>query len=237
MRRKRWWVWLSIFCFLGILILAGEGLAGSARSRPDFKTLGSGFTALVVSDVKIYELSAGGLAEQRDDWCELGRKNLLDAISQACKGKGLEVKEISGEDALEEELDDIRALYRAVSASIRLHTYGPFAFPDKLKNFDYSVGPVDEILKRHGADYLLFVFGQDSVSTSGRKALAVAQALLAGVHAGWGLTHFTAGVADPSGNIVWYNGFLSEGAYDLRNAADDEKIVTSVFSELPETAK
>lgn len=236
MRRTKWALTL-IFCLMWSPILAGEGLAGNARSRPNFKSVEPGATALVVSDVKIYELSAGGLAEQRDDWCDLGRKNLLDAVSQSCKEKNLELKEISDEADLEGELQDIRALYRAVSMSIRTHTYGPFAFPDKVKNFDYSVGPIDEILKRHGADYLLFVFGQDAVSTGGRKALAVVGGILTGVHIGWGLTQFTVGVVDPSGNILWYNGFLSAGTHDLRNDVDSAKIVRSVFSELPETAK
>ncbi len=229
--------WLSLFWFLSVPILTGEAVAGNARSRPDFKALESGITALVVWDVKIYEMSAGGVVEQRDDWCEIGKKNLSVAVSEACKARGVEIKEVSIESDLEEELQDIQALYRAVSRSIRLHTYGPFAFPDKVKDFDYSVGPIEEILKRHGANYLVFIFGQDAVSTGGRKALAVVQALVAGVHVGWGLTHFTMSVADASGNILWYNGFLSEGTDDLRNASDGEKIVTRVFSELPGTAK
>lgn len=69
-------------------------------------------------------------------------------------------------------LDDIHALYRAVSVSILLHTSGGIdAFPEKVNSFDYSLGPVVQELSRCPADALLFVWAEDEISSAGRVGL------------------------------------------------------------------
>ena len=86
-------------------------------------------------------------------------------------------------------MEDTQALFEAVSASVLLHTYSRSTwirkydsdqtFPEKLKNFDYSLGPeVQRLAKLANADALLFTSGVDHISTGGRKGLIFLEALI-----------------------------------------------------------
>jgi hypothetical protein len=214
------------------------------RAHPEFemrtkniKTLG-----LLSPDIKIYEFTAGGMRELRDDWCAVGKENVQRALIGCFREKPFEIKPIVVDKEMEEEMEDIYALYRAVVRSINFYTYGQFKFPQKMKNFDYSVGPIDKVLQKHGADGLIFVYGFDEISTGARKALqttAVIVGAIAGVYVvpRSGITVVNVALVDPSGAILWYNVKGSEGVYDLRNRESATKFVRSVISDYPGMAK
>lgn len=87
---------------------------------------------------KIYELTAGGVRELKDDWSAHGKQNVTRTIIESFKGKPMEIKMLTIDKDIEEEIEDVRALYEAVSTSILQHTYGETSlFPEKQKNFDY----------------------------------------------------------------------------------------------------
>ena len=136
-----------------------------SRSK-DVKTAG-----LLSPDIKVYELTAGGMRELKDDWCAKGRENVQGALIQCLSETPLKIKPIIVEKKFEEEMVDIYALYRAVNASILSHTYGNFTFPEKMKKFDYSIGSIREIAQAYGAEALIFVYGTDEISTGGRRAV------------------------------------------------------------------
>jgi len=226
-----------------ICLSAGESFSGSARTHPEFEKRfkSASVAALIPPDVEVYELSAGGVSELRDDWCETGRKNVVDAIKKNCGDKRIDVREVAIDKELEDELEDLLALYRAVSVSIGLHVYGQFVFPDKVQRFEYSIGPIDNLLQKFGADYLMFVFGIDEISTAGRKALSTAAAVI-GAMAGvimlpqGGLTVVSIALVDSSGTILWFNIKGGRGGYDLRDCDSAASIVSALLAELPDGA-
>jgi hypothetical protein len=209
----------------------------------DIKTLG-----LLSPDIKIYEFTAGGIRELRDDWCAKGKENVQRAMIECLTEKPLEIKPITTDKEMEEEMQEIYALYRAVSNSINLHTRGENKFPEKEKNFDYSIGSVEKILKRYGGDALIFVNGIDEISSAGRQALK-AVGIIAGIAAAAagvggaiiiprsGITVVSIALVAPSGTILWYNIKASEGGYDLRNPESATKLVRDVFSDYPGAKK
>src|SRR3990172_9078406 len=95
-----------------------------SRSK-DVKTAG-----LLSPDIKVYQLTAGGMRELKDDWCAKGRENVQEALIQCLRETPLKMKPITIEKKFEEEMQDIYALYKAVNASILSHTYGNFTFPE-----------------------------------------------------------------------------------------------------------
>jgi hypothetical protein len=107
-----------------------------------------------------------------------------------------------------------------------------------MKNFDYSIGPIDKILQKHGTDALIFVYGFDEISTGGRKALQAA-GIIAGALTGVvvlprsGFTVINAAIVDPSGAVLWYNVKGSQGGYDLRNPESATNFIRSVLSDYP----
>ncbi len=160
---KRSLIFLSVLYLLFIAL----GCAPPAyRAHPElemrFKDIKT--TGLIPPDIKIYELTAGGVRELRDDWSDKGRENVIKALIEGFKEKEVEIKALTIDKDIEEEIEDIQALYRAVSMSIQLHTYNQqFIFPEKMKRFDYSIGPIERILNTYGADALIFVYGFDEI--------------------------------------------------------------------------
>lgn len=81
----------------------------------------------------------------------------------------------------------VQALFRAVNKSIQLHVYGPQPIPNKLKSFDYQLGPIDALLAANGADALVLAVAYQFESPNRPKTwLAIA-------------------LVEPGGRIVWYN--------------------------------
>lgn len=199
-------------------------------------------TGLLSPDIKIYELTAGGVRELRDDWCVKGKENVQKATMECLGERPLEIKPITIDKESEEEMEEIYALYRAVSTSINLHTQGDNKFPEKVKNFDYSIGSIENILKRYEVDSLMLVNGFDEISSSGRQALKAA-GIIAGALTGVviiprsGITIISVSLLDPSGAILWYNIKGSQGGYDLRNPESATKFVREILSDYPGVKK
>jgi hypothetical protein len=229
---------LLILASAGILI---AGCAPAFRAHPDLQARAREIKSVAVlpPDVKIYELSAGGVRDLRDDWCATGKANMEGAIASSFQDKPFEIKQVNVDKEVEEEIEDIYALYRAVSGAIILHTYNEnFRFPEKMKRFEYSLGPLGPILDRFGSDGLIFVYGEDEISTGGRKALQ-AFAVLAGVATGvmiiprGGITAVSVALVDKTGDILWYNVKARQGSYDLRKAESCSDFVGQVLVDFP----
>ena len=206
---------LALFC----ISLAFFGCTTPAyRAHPEFEIRAGNLNTMGIMpcDIKAYEVSGLGLVELRDDWCVTSKKNVVNALIQGLKDKHYNTKALTIDQEIEEEMDRIQALYRVVNKSIQLHTYGPQLFPEKGKNFVYSLGPFEEVLQRSGANSLVFVSGLDHESRGGRVAfLSVA-------------------VADSSGAIVWYCVKGIEGERGLRDPEIASKLVNNILASFPE---
>lgn len=239
--QKKSWELLAVLCLLCIAF----GCAPKAyRAHPQLEVRAKNVNnpGLIRPDIDICELTAGGVRELRDDWCEIGETCVLRAMVQDLREKEIRVKTLTVGKDIEKEMEDIQALYRAVSLSIHLHTYGPHLFPEKKKNFEYSIGPIDTLLQKFGADALIFVYGFDEISTTGRKALQ-AVSIIAGAFTGVvimprsGITTLSIALVEESGTILWYCIKGSQGGYDLRKAKSASKLVEDVLCNFPRLGK
>ena len=240
---------LMTLCFLAAS-LACAPPAAPYRKHPELESRSQIVKnpQLVTPDIKVYEFTAGGVRELRDDWCEIGKRNILKAINDCFKEKRLEVRSIAldlDEDT-KKELEDIQAVFRAVSISIQLHTYGPFIFPEKQKNFDYSIGSVEKILQKYGGDALILVHGSDDVPTLGRKFFVGSGGLAKLVRdaitgtetpSHLGVTRLSIAIIDPSGKIIWY-GHKSSGSPDqFRDEASAAKLLRLVLEDFSQVKR
>ncbi|MGE5892613.1 MAG: hypothetical protein ACM34I_01000 [bacterium] len=232
-----------LFAVLSLALMApGCMPRASYRAHPSLdaslktvKTVG-----LIAPDIKIYELSAGDVEELRDDWCKQGRDNVTKAVIDEFRSKKIAIKTKALDKDSAQDLPDIQALYRAVSYSILSYTYGDFKFPEKYKNFDYSIGPIRKITDAYGVDALIFVYGYDEISSGGRKALR-ALSMVTGVITGYqrraGLTAMSMALVDKSGSILWYDIDAAEGGYDLRQPDSSAKFVRALVADFPEVSR
>jgi hypothetical protein len=231
---------LSLISLL-IIVLATGCVPKTYRVHPQLETHLQDINSpsLIPPDIKIYEISAGGVTELIDEWSKAGKDNVHHSVSTTLDSKKCHLIEPAIDDEIKEELEDIQALYRAVVQSIQLHAYGPYLFPEKQKNFEYSVGSIKNILDKTGSDSLIFVYGMDQISTAGRKVLMVLATGLTGadyITAMSGLTLINIALIDSSGNILWYNVNAAKGTYDLRDTESTEKVVKVLLNDFPEMA-
>jgi hypothetical protein len=199
--------------------------------------------AMLPPDTAISELSAGSVKEKRDDWSASGRSNVERAIIENLQGKQVNVKVLRLAPDQEHEVDEITTLHRAVIGSVYSHAYfwggqNPNFFPDRLKNFDYSVGPLDRLLKKQKFDGLLLVHARDEISSAGRKALRVVQAINPfGAAEQSGITTVEISLVDRKGDILWNTFFSESGGYDLRDFDSTRKFIKTLLEEFPAEGK
>ncbi len=233
------------FLSLVWLVLIASGCAPALRTvHPELESRAKSIHAVGLArpDVRIYQLTAGGVKELMDDWCDQGRTNLTDSVIRELKKKSAQAKALELDKESQQELEDVVALYNAITTSIIWHTTpSENAFPEKIKNFEYSVGPIDKLLKKYKSDALLVVQGYDEISTGGRKALmAVGNVLgavtgIQGPHKG--ITVVSIGLIDKTGALLWYNDWGNAGDFDLRNKGNVADISEALLYQFPRLGK
>jgi hypothetical protein len=184
-------------------------------------------TIAVMPSVHIYEVSAGEVREQRDDWSAESTKAAAEALSAGLKERGFSPRLLDPKaEKSDPELREVRLLYEDVGDSVFLLAYPPFASEHVIRNFDYEVGPLDRVLERARADALIVFYGHCNVSTAGRK---VTRALFGGE---LDFNLLTIGLLDRRGHLVWFDA-AGNGFVDLRDAATIERLTEGMLRHLP----
>ncbi len=193
-------------------------------------------TLLVIApDVRVSEISAGGVVEEVPDWTRQANGHLrasLDSIARELEVRTLDPPRLPADQ--QEMLDQHMALYDLVAGNaFRAGGDGDPAWAHKKRDFDYTLGPGLAFLPdQSGADAALFIVGADHISSGGRKAAMVFGAVF-GVIIPGGVSYLTAGVVDlKSGDLLWLN-YASNPATDLRQAKDADALLRQVFSTYP----
>lgn len=203
------------------------------RARPEFaQTATSARTVGLVSPVvKVYELTAGGQTVLKDEWSTQGRKAVTDSLQRALVQKGWKVKLVEPAGGIKDELEEMRLLYGDVGPSIVRATYVYPIFPEKYKNFDYSVGPVKRILEQAGVDLLVLAYGYDEISSGGRSVVNALNAVL-GTGSTGGDSFLNVALIDRNGKVLWFDVEMARGSFDLRDPASADGFVRSILDRL-----
>ncbi len=210
------------------------------KTHPEFETRSKKIKApgLIPPDIKVYEFTAGGVQELRDDWCVQGKSNILSELIEGFEKKEIQANILFIDEDTKEEMEGILALYRAVSESIGLHVYGPYVFPEKKSNFDYSIGSIEKILKEYNADAIIIVYGRDEQSTDGRNSLKVAGIVASafiGAYVGprFDITSVSIAVVEPSGTILCYCKKKLVGGYSFVDTDSVSRFLEDIISNFP----
>ena len=195
-------------------------------------------TGVVEPDVKLYEFSAGGVHELRDDWSEAAHDTLTKCFFNLVSDKTIKIENTKLDSAILKDLDEVNALYREVSYAIDNYAMGQFPFPNKKNNFDYSLGPLDNIFDKLNVNSLVFIYGRQEVPSSGRKTLAAAGAVV-GILTGVmvtpraSITDVNIALVNRDGAVLWYGHNLKRSV-DLRKPRSVKRMLKSILRYLPE---
>jgi hypothetical protein len=199
--------------------------------------------AMFQPDIKIFEISTGGVKELRQEWCDEGCVKVQNAFVTEFQRFGYDIKIFDPAEDKSAELREIMFLYDNVVTSVLRHTYGgPHLFPTKQTNFDYTLGPIDKLLEPAGADALLLIRGVDEISSAGRKTMQTF-GILVGLAAGvvvtpnMGETVVIVGLVDRSGDLLWFNIRGGSGGYNLRDPESVSKLVSQSLDRFQEKLK
>ncbi len=234
-------------CFIFTVVISIFAISScaspSAYKHPeiDMRAKGIKVIGLIPPDVKIYELGTDGTLKLVDEWSGKGRENISRIFIEFFKEKPVELKLLKIENEDTDLVQAIQTRYLTVSADID---------PEK-KNSNYSIGDVEDILKKYSVDALIFVYAKDEISTAGRKTKGfmaswanIAIADVTGVPGARplaepreGMTVLIIGLVDKSGLILWHRGIQSEGAYDLRDFESAAKFTKINLSDFPGLGK
>jgi len=121
-------------------------------------------------------------------------------------------------DANDPTVAELLDLFVVVDFSIQCHAFrnSEQYFPARGKLFDYRLGDIRELLKRHAADAALFVTGTNLIPTAGTQMQDTASVLLA-IASGIGLhpvplvslprLSLRAALVDRTGEVLYYTRF------------------------------
>ncbi len=223
------------------VLLAGTAPAAAGEIlhevHADLKTTlpASPRLGLVKPVISIFQVSAGGVNEKVQDWCDAACENLRQAIEERFGG---DLKIISIEDLAagpnadrEEELLELQGLFDVVTATMAGTWAGQVPFPKEYRRFDYSLGDATELFEALEVDALIFMTGQDQVKTGGRKAFEFVSFLAGVVY--FKSAYLEAGLVGPSGKLLWYKLISSLPKTDLREAEGARAYADAVFAGFP----
>ncbi|MFZ5511131.1 MAG: hypothetical protein ACOZCP_13865 [Pseudomonadota bacterium] len=191
---------------------------------------------VIPADVRVRELSAGGVLEKMPAWTEQASSNLTAAL-QAAAGQRKDFELVPLPEFTEEEraqLDQYLATYMVVgSAAHYLTLFRDPAWEHKRQRFDYTLGSGLEFLRQKtGADAAIMLVGDDVVSSAERKVAFVLAAAF-GIGLPMGQSLVSVGVVDlGSGDILWMQHSTSI-SHDLKDPEGAKAMVAEILTVYP----
>jgi hypothetical protein len=196
---------------------------------------------LLPAEVRVHEVSAGGVVEKVDAWSESASKTATAHIREIGAARGYELTEsppLSPQDR--EVLQQHVALYSLVAGSAFFAQHSQAAaWRERGKTFDYSLGPGLKDLAEHtGLDAAVITVGTDYISSSGRRAAMLASVLV-GIATGVvivppaGVAFMSVGLVDlRTGDLLWFDTQQSQNI-DLREEKDVKRAIDVIFETQP----
>jgi hypothetical protein len=154
---------------------------GLSLQKPVIKTVG-----LLPPMIRVYEEQYGFGTNKpvlQDEWSQAARKSLISACTEAAAARGWKLVLLSTD---EPELEDMAQLYNAVDFSIQRHARDSKIdsnlpaelFPEKIRFFDYSLGPSQGAMERNKVDAVWIVRGFNLVPSPDLELKSVPEGAL-----------------------------------------------------------
>lgn len=206
---------------------------------------------IISSDLKVFEISGGGIPEYRFDWSITAKRNLAMSFSNQLNKKGFQPTLIENNES-NYDFDTLFSYVNLVASTIQKHLYGENCFLPEIDSFDYSIGSIGDLCRDLNIDALLFIFGAEEnfsdlrkeilkKAASAKTAKSAIFGFLSGLATGYySIKSYTVPdertsigvlIADRTGKIVWYKNYNRADDANLRNNFDTDKIVKTVIRE------
>jgi hypothetical protein len=236
-RTHDWFVRIAI-ATIALFALAGAAAAQNKNLAEGFSLLPKNARVVIMpTDIELFSISAGGVAEPKSDWTEAATRHFRAALLDKKKSLGVTTIELAEKDA--DEVAEVNTLHAAIARAISLHHFGPsyFNLPTKAGKLDWSLGDtVRPIRDRSGADYVLFTWIRDSYASGERVATMILLALVGVGVPGGSQVGYASLVDLNTGQVVWFNR-LQRASGDLREPGKAVETLNTLLDNFPGTQK
>jgi len=175
-----------------------------------------------------FDVSFGGVREKNDEASKQANENVVAAVKSVLAERGFAVTVIPREGKHKESLEEIAGLFDLIAWTYRgtVQTARSMdVFTHKAASFDYSVGPVGDILDAYHVDALLLIEG----SGAGNSLF---------VHGG---TAILITLVDRSGALLWYKPYVQQQTgftrRDIREPDDVREMMVTIFATMQTVTK
>lgn len=211
------------------------------RSHPELQNRykENNLTTAAPAEIKISQISTGGVSEEVDEYSD--EANRLIALKLTDASSGTALSQLTIPDTEQEEYTEAISLARTVMRQIIAYSYHGLypGFKHKTENFRYSIGDISNILEPSGADHMLFVFGYDAFTTSGRKFVNGLATVLSAAASGGNTAYIAqegigtvyAMLVDKDGEVLWITQY-TEPNLDLRKEKGIEAALAAILEDL-----
>ncbi|MGQ8364735.1 hypothetical protein [Glaciecola sp. 1036] len=224
-------VLLALYLLTGCVTHSVQTSNQNPESSQKIKSMTS--AVLIPIKVEVKESGIGSLEKLPEESAEANRIVKSEVIKAFSNINNVDIVEYSVENEDEQLLfDDYVGLYQRVAVSAENIQYMGPAWSDR-KSFNYTLGNGLSYLKdKTGSDKAIFIYGEDIVTSGGKKALA-ALAMIGGIGVNpGGIAVLHIGVVDlDTGHLLWSNSSASQGL-----SLDSEKSVKSAIAEILSTS-
>ncbi len=206
---------------LALLAACTSTTESAARSRKDASSRLPAIrnAALISVDVKEYEVLPGGVIEFKEESDNVARKAIEEVLVAQFAERQIVLRSVDPAPETAEEIQDLRALSEAINASMQFPKDG----------FDYTLGPVGDLVDLYGVDALVFVWARGWLYKGGKKAISS----LSGGNAVDG-ADIAITLVDRSGDVLWYDRRGRRGDNtDLRSTTSLMELARAIIGDLP----
>jgi hypothetical protein len=193
---------------------------------------------LMPIDLKLAELTAGGLAAPKADWTAAANERLDEALRAEMAARNVllvDYRRPADADQAHRH-EQLMKLHNAVAGTILRYKVGSGArLSTKKGPLDWTLGAgVGALRSQYQADYALFLVVRDTYASADRTLLSVVLSLLYlfPVLPGSGQQGYASLVDLRSGELVWFN-LLVSSTGDLRSAEPARAAVKELLAKLP----
>jgi hypothetical protein len=225
------------------LSLAGCAMSPGQQTMAGYAPPAGSYKLIVMRpDIAVSVLTAGGQLEQREDWTNTAREQVLASLQaqQARRGGATQIALKTSEAGNDEAaIVDLIKLHEVVGQSILLHKFSPgLSLPTKRQGvFDWTLGELAvDYGRQSGYDYALFLYARDSFSSGGRVALQAMGALgcvvgLCVLPPGGTQQAFASLVDLKTGQVAWFN-FQQSSTGDIRTREGADALVGKLLASM-----
>jgi len=221
LRKTSWKARRLQWVALALLTACTSTTESAARSRQDVSSRLPAIrsAALISIDIKEYEVLPGSVIQFKEESDSSVRQAIQDALVGQFAERQIALRSVDPAPGKAEEIQDLRALSEAINASLQFPRDG----------FDYSLGPVGDLVDLYGVDALVFVWARGWMYKGGKKPIPSLSGGSAVDGADIAIT-----LVDRSGDVLWYDRRGRRGDNtDLRSSPSLTELARALIGDLP----